>query len=380
MTYLRTIEHATSVKKISIIREPTATEYGIADFEFRPVFSVFDYGTIEPPVPLDNSTVNLMLGFNFEILKEHGVESHYFSLVTKEGEEISAKDAVLRGIAPTIARFKYVNRVMPEFIEGEGRWDYSMFENPENNNYVHPIEFISRNDLPEASSVWKRVRKGTLTLKDLGLPEDFKQGDSVPANLIPLLDYSTKFEPDDRYLTPGQAKQLLGISDERFSGINATTIKASKEMTAYAMSRGFERDDGKVEYITLVEGGIQKDILGDAVCTWHEDRLTVYGLGISKQRIRDEVKILNPKWYEDIEKAKEQAKKEGKKDFRDLMDRSIVYISPSPEFFEAINTLFRAGINQWVGARVYRLYQGKRETLEDNLARAVEEFERLKAA
>lgn len=364
--YLRTVKGATSVKEIGVIQEPTNHEYGISDFKCRPVFSVFDYGTINPSVPLDNSTINLMLGFNFELLREQGVDSHYISLVTAQGEQISARNAISKGIIPDTSRVQFANRLLPQFRDGE--WDYSMFGKENVTCYVQPIEFISRNSLPEASSVWKRVKRGEITLQDLGLPSDFKIGDEIPEDLRPILDYSTKFEPDDRYLTPTQAQGLMNVSDETFARINESTRNASNIMTDYAASRGFKREDGKVEHVGLK--------LGDAVCTWHEDRLTTpQGVGISKQRIRNKVKELNPKWYEDIEKSKERARTEGVEDFRTLMNPSIQYTSPSSEFFHAINNLFRAGTNQWVNAKVYNVYPAKNESLEDSLARAVEEFQ-----
>lgn len=367
MNYTREIDHDTSVKSISVIKEPTNRDFGVADFRCRLVFSVFDYGTISPPIPLDNSTINLMMGFNFELLREYGIDSHYMSLVTDEGEEISAREAISRRIAPTTARVQFANRLMPEF--NNGKWDYSMFGQSDLTCYVQPIEFISRNVLPEASSVWKRVEKGEMTLENLGLPVDFKRGDEIPENLRPILDYSTKFEPDDRYISQREAQTLMNISDEDFAKINNSTRRASNVLTHYASSRGFKREDGKVEYVGF--------ILGDAVCTWHEDRLTVHGIGISKQRIRDEVKKLNQGWYDDIEKSKEKAKKEGVKDFRTLMDSSIKYVSPSIKFFESINNLFRAGTNQWVDKKVYNIYPRSRESTEIDLEKAVQEFQKV---
>ncbi|MCP6727600.1 MAG: hypothetical protein KJI69_06335, partial [Patescibacteria group bacterium] len=195
-------------------------------------------------------------------------------------------------------------------------------------------------------------------------------GDKIPDHLKPILDYSTKFEPDDRYLSPMQAQALMNITNEEFARINNSTRNVSNIMTDYAASRGFTRLDGKVEYVGFK--------LGDAVCTWHEDRLiTSQGIGISKQRIRNKVKQLNPAWYEDIQQSKERAIDEGVQDFRTLMDPTIEYTSPDAEFFGAINTLFRAGTNQWVNARVYDLYPTRRESLEDNLARAAEEFKKV---
>ena len=382
--YVRKVAHATSVKEIMIVEEPTATAHGIADFKFRPVFSVFDYGTIQPTIPLDNSTICLMQGFNFEYLREQGVESHYMGLVTKQGELISAKEAISRRIAPDTVRVRFVNRVMPEFVEeGEGdekkgSWDYSAFEDPAANNYVHPLELISRNEFPESSSVWTRVAEGQITLQDLGLSADYKKGDPVPEELIPILDYSTKFEKEDRYLSPEQARLLAGLTASRFARLNETTRNASRLMTSFAASRGFSRKDGKVEQVTYVRDGKQVDELGDAVCTWHEDKIgTKFELGVSKQRIRDKVKKLNPKWYAEIQRAKKQAQDEGVDDFTKLMDPSIEYTSPSAEFFEAVNVLFRAATNQWVDARVFEVYNGRHESMEKNLERAVGDFKKV---
>lgn len=380
--YVRTVDHATSVKKIRIIEEPTQTKSGMADFEYNPVFSVFDIGTIMPPVLLDNSTICLMAGYNFELLKGEGIESHYIGLVNND-QLITADEAIKNKEHPAAMRVHFVNRIKPDFIEGKG-WDYSKFRGQEANNYVQPMEFISRNDLPSSSSVWGRVERGEITLQDLGLPEGFVKGDPVPDGLKPILDYSTKFEPDDVYHPASKVQNMLGISPARFAGINNTTRKASNLMTDYAASRGFTREDGKVEYVVLpdfvmtgksVEEGDVRDYLGDAVCTWHEDRLVYNGIGISKQRIRDKVKQLNPEWVAEIKRAKAEAKQNRIEDFRTLMDPEITYVSPNAAFFSAINKLFRAATNQWVGARVYDVYPEKDENIKDSLERAIEEFQ-----
>jgi phosphoribosylaminoimidazole-succinocarboxamide synthase len=372
--YIRKVSGDTSVKEIGVLEEPTPITVGIADFNVRPVFSAFDYGTITPPVPLDNSTIVLMAGFNFELLHSQGLRSHFYSLVDKFGDEVEVEECINTRIAPTTMRVAFVNRLKPEFIDGN--WDYSVFDRCHVSNYVQPIEFISRNELPESSSVWKRVANGDLTLEDLSLPINFKPG--KPLQSI-MLDYSTKFEPDDRYISANEARKLMFISKERFDKINEKTKKASEIMTNYAENRGFRRLDGKVEFAVMeLKEGKPEDVLADAVCTWHEDRLTWNGLGISKQRIRDEVKKVNPLWYADIQSAKRVAKKEGHADFHDLMNPNIKYTSPKAEFFQAINKLFQAATNQWVASKVYNPYPTKIESVEDTLNRAVEEFEKIR--
>lgn len=361
-----------SVKEIKLIKEYDNKNPGLADFCYRYVFSVFDYGTIIPPIPLDNSTICMMAGFNFELLKENGIDSHYQGLVQKENRQvISAKTAIQNRIVLDTMRVMLVHKLMPEYKNGA--WNYSQFKDNKINNYVQPIEFISRVQLPESASVWKRIKKREITLKELGLSENLKPGDKLETA---MLDYSTKFEHEDRYLSPSEAQNIMGINSERFDRINNTTRKASKIMTDYAASRGFDRLDGKVEYVTVYdkETQTQIDLLGDAVCTWHEDRLQYKGFGISKQRIRDEVKRLNQDWYGEIERAKEIARKGSTKDFRTLMNPKILYVSPSVEFFEKINTLFRAATNQWVEKKIYHVYSNKKDTISESLERAIEDL------
>jgi phosphoribosylaminoimidazole-succinocarboxamide synthase len=344
--YVDKIHHPTSVKTIFVVRRPTQLEPGIADFRFNPVFSVFDFGTLEPPVPLENSTIALMAAYNFERLREAGIESHYVGMV-HQGEAISAAEAIRRGVAPDTLRVRLVNRLLPTHTASG--WNYSVFHAPPTNHFVVPIEFISRVKIGANSSVWKRVARGEVSLAELGLPADIRPGDPLPRH---VLDYSTKYEPEDRYVSAEGAREITGFPPERWAKINQTTAEASRLMTELAQSRGVQREDGKVEYVTLDHRG-GGDVLGDAVTTLHEDRLILDGTDITKQAIRDAVKRCSPEWAAEIDRAKTEARRQGVADFRTLMDPAVRYVSPPAEFFERYNALARAFVNHWVGASVY---------------------------
>jgi phosphoribosylaminoimidazole-succinocarboxamide synthase len=344
--YVDRIHHPTSVKTIYIVQRPSETEPGIADFRFNPVFSVFDYGTLQPPVPLDNSTVALMAAYNFERLREAGIESHYIAMV-HEGEAITAAEAIRRGVAPDTLRVRLVNRLLPTHTAAG--WDYSVFHRPPSNHFVVPIEFISRVKIGGNSSVWKRVARGEISLADLGLPSGIQPGDPLPHH---VLDYSTKYEPEDRYVATEEARLITGFSTQRWEKINRTTTEVSRLLTDLAESRGVQREDGKVEYVTL-DHRRETDVLGDAVTTLHEDRLVLDGTDITKQAIRDAVKQCSPEWAAEIDRAKTEARRQGVPDFRTLMDPAIRYVSPPAEFFNRYNALARAFVNHWVGASVY---------------------------
>jgi phosphoribosylaminoimidazole-succinocarboxamide synthase len=344
--YLEKIAHPTSVKTIYVVQRPTAHAPGVADFRFNPVFSVFDYGTLQPPVPLDNSTIALMAAFNFERLRDEGVPSHYLGMV-HEGELLSAREAIRQGVAPDTLRVQLVNRLGPRHTETG--WDYSVFQNPPSRHFVVPVEFISRVAMPASSSVWKRVARGEITLADLGLPEGVKPGDALPRH---VLDYSTKYEPEDRYLRSEEARACSGFSRERWARIDRMTRQASEIMTAYAAAKGISRADGKVEYVTL-DTDREQDVLGDAVTTLHEDRLLLDGMDVTKQTIRDAIRRSSPAWADEIDRAKRAAREQGVADFRTLMDPAIPYVSPPAQFFNRYNALARAVVNHWVDAAVY---------------------------
>jgi phosphoribosylaminoimidazole-succinocarboxamide synthase len=297
-------------------------------------------------VPLDNSTVALMAAFNFERLRDEGVPSHYLGMV-HEGELLSAREAIRRGIAPDTLRVQLVNRLTPRHTP-EG-WDYSVFRDPPSRHFVVPVEFISRVTMPASSSVWKRIARGEITFADLGLPETLKPGDALPHH---VLDYSTKYEPEDRYLRGEEARALAGFTPERWARISATTRQTSEIMTAYAASKGVRREDGKVEYVTLNHPE-ERDVLGDAVTTLHEDRLVLDGLDVTKQAIRDAIRRSSPEWAAEIDRAKRAAREQGVADFRTLMDPAVPYVSPPAGFFIRYNALARAFVNHWVDAVVY---------------------------
>ncbi|HLC81228.1 MAG TPA: phosphoribosylaminoimidazolesuccinocarboxamide synthase [Candidatus Nanoarchaeia archaeon] len=374
------IEHATSVKRIFVREMPTPTRPGRARFKNTTDYSIFDVGRQHPPTPLDNSTIAMMSAHNFELLNKDQIPNHYQGLIGPDGKVWAVQQAIDQGIALDTVEVLYVNRVLPQHFQGQG-WDYSQFRVNKVNNFILPIEFISRNELPPEASVWKKPGEDLeKTLQAWGLPEGFKNGDAVPEALKPLLSYTTKFEKYDQSLARQQVQEMLGFSCRTMGTIDEMTRAASRLMTDYAESRGFKRLDGKVEYIVVSESNNQIYLLGDAVCTWHEDRLLWKGFGVSKQQIRNKAKALNPEWTAEIDRAKKAAAEQAVEDFRTLMDPEVQYRSPSAEFFKAVNLLFQAGTNQWLGAGLYKLYHSKNYSTAEALDKAIEDFKAVNAA
>jgi phosphoribosylaminoimidazole-succinocarboxamide synthase len=82
-------------------------------------------------------------------------------------------------------------------------YDYSCFQKEEV-NFLIPLEIIYRNSLPEGSSVFRRLKEGSLRLEEVGLQSMPEPGEILDE---PILDVSTKLETTDRYISWEEARK-----------------------------------------------------------------------------------------------------------------------------------------------------------------------------
>ncbi|GEM_PF-561251 len=351
MSYLRTVEKGTSVKSLGIIEEPTAKNPGRFDFIYRDQYSILDWGKM--PLPdgkvMDNRPVALSAAFNHELSRKSGIPTCYLSPVDDAGSEHLSLDWFKDNEqVPRTLRMQMVNILKPTFNEETKKWDYSVFENPPANNYVHPIEFIWRLQAGPDSSFWKNVTKGCYRLADFGLP-DLRPGSDLP---FPILDHSSKYEDHDRYFSPDVARELGNFSQDRWRSLKDVRMRLNRILFDHAASVGIYRPDGKQEFVVMDMGDGAFDVLGDVAGTWHEDRFeykTQSGkiVKVSKQTPRDLHKLQDPAWVKQCEEAKTKAEKEGHPNWK-----AFVSLQPKPleaQFFDHYNNLMYSATNAWVG-------------------------------
>ncbi|GAH59187.1 unnamed protein product, partial [marine sediment metagenome] len=123
-------------------------------------------------------------------------------------------------------------------------YDYSDYKT-ENCNLLVPLEVIFRNSLPAGSSVFKRLEKGELVLKELGLEKMPIPGENLEK---PFLDVSTKLEESDRYMNWKEAKKITNFSESQLSEIRNITTIVNKLITEEANRIGLKYEDGKIEF------------------------------------------------------------------------------------------------------------------------------------
>ena len=145
----------------------------------------------------------------------------------------------------------------PRWDENNCLWDYSAFKNSQMTGMV-PLEVVFRFGLPKGSSFRKRLKnKGYLESLFQGVPKDSSEGfieelrEGVHDGKLwdfPIIEFSTKWEPEDRFMTYKEAQEISGLSDSEWS-----TFIEWNRLVAVQLKSFFEKFnlvlwDGKCEW------------------------------------------------------------------------------------------------------------------------------------
>ncbi|MFH0835647.1 MAG: phosphoribosylaminoimidazolesuccinocarboxamide synthase [Candidatus Micrarchaeota archaeon] len=292
-----------SAKNVLIETEPTASKMGRGVFEFKDDYSVFDYGAMPDTIPGKAESLARLSAFNLREISKQGVKTHFVSFIEPNKIEVE----MVRVIQPV------------ELNEGEV-------------NYLIPLEVIFRNSLPAGSSVFRRVKNGEASWSDFGFDREPTAGERLTE---PLIDFSTKLEVTDRYLTHGQAQELARLDDGQFARLEQVALKVNEFVSRKAESVGLLHEDGKIECALDFDGNV---ILVDVFGTLDENRFSLNGTAVSKQVLRDY--YLKTQWYQELKQAQAAGLPKDK------------WPAPSrlpPEFVSIVSNLYKSLSQAWTG-------------------------------
>lgn len=269
--------HQGSVKSLYIERPPTPKSFGTGFFEFSNRYSVFDYGRMPDDIPSKGEALKRMTLHWFRRLESRGIRTHFL----EDGGPRRLRIHVSRKLPPSRIR-------------------------PGAKNYVVPLEVIFRNKLPPASSLAKRMRSGEVSPRDYGLSKP--PGETETAVLPePVVEFSTKMEEVDRYITRAEARRIGKLTPRGLSQIEETAHKVNRLLTDEMAARGLDHVDGKIEVLIGPEGELR---VADTVGTSDENRILYRGTDLSKQMARDYYR--REGWAEDLQAARKMGMGEPK--------------------------------------------------------------------
>jgi phosphoribosylaminoimidazole-succinocarboxamide synthase len=323
----------TSVKDFRVEREATDDELGRGAFVFTDDYSVFDWGKMPDRIPDKGASLCSMGAFNFELLEEAGIPTHYRGVV-ENGDVVPLRDAT----SPPWEMAIDLTQV-PELPHDGRDYDYDAYHADAGENYLVPLEIVFRNQVPVGSSLRTRT-----TPADHGL-----EGDEWPDEAVvlddPIVEFSTKYERSDRYLSREDADRIAGIAD--VDALEAVARDVNDVITAQAEGVGLTHEDGKIECL-YYQGEIR---VADVVGTFDENRFSYEGTQLSKEVIRQYHKRTQPDWVDAVAAAKREAKERDEADWKALCDRD-----PQPlddDVVAVARDMYAAGTNAYTGMELF---------------------------
>ena len=321
----------TSVKQFRVDEAATAAGLGRGRFVFTDAYSVFDWGQMPDAIPRKGASLCAMGAYNFELLEADGVPTHYRG-VTDAGETVPLADAS----APPTEMAIDLTQVPDLPYEGaDAGYDYDAFHAAGGDHYLVPLEVVFRNRVPVGSSLRRRADPAEFGLDADDWPDD-------PVDLPePVVEFSTKYEQQDRYLTRAEADRIAGAAD--IDALESLAREVNRVVTERAEAAGFVHEDGKIECL-YADGELR---VADVVGTFDENRFSYAGRGISKEVVRQWYKANDPAWVEAVTEAKEAVAERDIDDWRELCGRDPDPLPPA--VVDAVSELYAAGTNAYTG-------------------------------
>ncbi len=326
----------TSVKRIRVDEAPTASRLGRGRFVFSDDYSVFDWGRMPDSIPGKGAALCVTGAHSFALLEDAGVPTHYRGVV-HDGEVRSLEAALSAGAAPDEMAIELAD--VPDLPTTEAGYDYDAYHAAAGESYLIPLEVVFRNRVPVGSSLRRRTDPG-----EHGLP--FEEWPEETVTLPePVVEFSTKFEHQDRYLDRDEADAIAGAApiDELASVARAV----NRVLTEQAAAAGLTHLDGKIE--CLFDGG--KIRVADVAGTFDENRFARDGRQVSKELLRQHHTHTQSEWVGAVRDAKERATAEDVAEWRSLCDFEPAPLTES--VVTHVGRLYRAGANAYLDRSVF---------------------------
>lgn len=323
----------TSVKEFRVEKPATPEKLGRGRFVFTDAYSVFDWGRMPDTIPKKGQSLCAMGADNFERLEAEVIPTHYRGVVA-DGTVVALCELETppREMAIDLAQ-------VPDLPVENGTYDYESFHAAAGDNYLIPLEIVFRNSVPVGSSL--RSRRSP---REVGL--DSSEWPDEPVDLPePVVEFSTKFEEQDRYLTHEEADRIAGRADP--ADLTAIAREVNRVVTDRAESVGITHEDGKIECL-YHDSEIR---VADVVGTFDENRFSYDGQQVSKEVLRQYHKHTQPEWVAAVEAAKEAADEQDRTDWRALCKRDPEPLTEA--VVEAASDLYTAGANAYVGRKLF---------------------------
>lgn len=242
-------------------------------------------------------------------LRRAGLPHHSLGLVDEKNQPLPAGRRSRRLAVKALSRPAAPSSV----VDGKIKFDYSAYRTRPVGALV-PLEVVFRFGAPEGSSFLERIDSTPGYAQSFGFPEKPAAGDLFP---FPIVEFFTKLEPSDRFLTPEEAREVAALEPAELDALVALTLLTALRLKDLFSPLGLELWDGKFEFaFTPGADGARGFELVDSI---GPDELRLMGPGgvhFSKEFLRRVYR--GTPWFDALAKAKRLAKDRGERDWKKI--------------------------------------------------------------
>jgi len=341
-----------SVKDIEYLKSPKMNELGVGRFHFSDRYSIFDWGEMPDHIRSKGQSLCIMGAFNFEMMEKQGYKTHYRGLVTEDERLIGFEDIDnLGGEIPNIMEIKLSNVIKPEekiVQDGSLIYEYDKYYTLYSSGFTYqiPTENIHRFYLPASSSIFKRLERGEVNIEDFGLRVHPKPGQKLET---PIVDFSSKFEEGDRYVSRKEALSMTGFPIEKFESFAKDVLEMGLLISKRAEKVGLIYLDGKVEAFCYNNDYFWSDVVG----TQDEGKFEFEGISTDKEVFREPYRILQPEWVGEIDRAKNESRLRGITDWKTLCQHKPKKLSD--ELLRIGSQIYMSSTNKYIKKKIFEV-------------------------
>lgn len=243
-----------------------------------------------------------------------GAPTHHVGMVECDTGKVYAKGFPLSLSNLTLIKKYRVEKPVLKNVMGRHFYDYEKFHHIDHN--VIPLEYIVRLGVTTGSSILRKYDRLSDADKRAYLNE-LGVGSLSPWTRFdfPIVDLTTKYEPEDRNISRQEASMISGVDGDTFSRSLIMAVLGAymlqqifdgMGLTLWDLKWEIARDGKKLLFVDTIDT--------DSVrVTFNMKRQgKSYFVHFNKQAMRDYYKIMHADWYSAVNEAKKIAARTGR--------------------------------------------------------------------
>ncbi|MCP4849308.1 MAG: hypothetical protein GY899_15315 [Verrucomicrobiaceae bacterium] len=269
---------------------------------------------VESSGDLDDSMREMLLEGAIDKLTEHGAMTHHCGMVDAQSGEVKHEGLPENESAFNIVRrYKIEKPELSSFLK-HSVYDYSKFRNLDKN--VVPLECIVRFGITSGSSVFRKYLKlpdaqRRSFERELGSDGELQAWQYLAT---PIVDFTSKYEPEDRAVTKQEALNMSGLDAGAFNEMGKLAILGGWAVRVLVEKMGLQLWDLKWEFardgddLVFVDTIDTDSFRATSILNDGEDRFVIH---YNKQAMRDYYRIAHGEWLAAVGEAKKDARAAG---------------------------------------------------------------------